>query len=54
MRECLELVERLFYTVFVEINLMEVPPVEFEDNIIYLSPDEVDAFCPANPKWAAS
>jgi len=29
--------------------------VEFKDNIIYLSPDEVDdAFCPANPKWAAS
>jgi len=28
--------------------------VEFKDNIIYLSPDEVDAFCPANPKWARS
>jgi len=29
--------------------------VEFKDNIIYLTPDEVDyAFCPANPKWARS
>lgn len=28
--------------------------MEFKDNIIYLTPDEVDEFCPANPKWAAS
>jgi len=28
--------------------------VEFKDNIIYLTPGEVDAFCPANTKWARS